>query len=205
MKIEITPEFLKIVLDYDPITGLFRWKARTPDTFQETAKQPREWNCAQWNGKFAGERAFITLSDQGYLRAQLCGRLLRASRVAWAIYYGRWPVGDVDHIDRIRTHDWIENLRDRSRSGNLQNKGIDGRNTSGANGVSWASERAKWNAYITTKGKRKNLGYFDDLGAAIEARRAAEVQFWGYEKPLCDRVAPLTDRQLRDRIVGESE
>jgi hypothetical protein len=55
-----------------------------------------------------------------------------------------------------------------------QNKGKRRNNTSGFTGVSWNREQDKWMAHITRDGRRRFLGYFNDLSDAAVARRNAE-------------------------------
>lgn len=51
-------------------------------------------------------------------------------------------------------------------------------NTSGVKGVHFDKRAGKWRAVITLKGKRRYLGYFDDLASAAEARREAENELF---------------------------
>ena len=43
-------------------------------------------------------------------------------RLVWAVYYGRWPVGQLDHINGDRLDNHIENLREVSHSENQLNQ-----------------------------------------------------------------------------------
>ena len=52
-------------------------------------------------------------------------------------------------------------------------------NTSGHKGVSWDKSRNKWYAYITVNYKLINLGRFSILEDAIEARKKAEIKYFG--------------------------
>ena len=42
-------------------------------------------------------------------------------RAAWALFYGRWP-SEIDHLNGIKTDNRICNLREVSRSENIQNR-----------------------------------------------------------------------------------
>ena len=53
------------------------------------------------------------------------------------------------------------------------------RNKTGIKGVRWDKERLKWAASIYFKGKCYQLGRFDDIRDAIEARKIAEEKFFG--------------------------
>lgn len=52
-------------------------------------------------------------------------------------------------------------------------------NKSGVVGVCWDKSRGKWMASIRFKGKKYNLGRFDDIQDAIDARKEAEKKIFG--------------------------
>lgn len=52
-------------------------------------------------------------------------------------------------------------------------------NTSGVTGVHFDKSRNKWMAYITYNNRRIFLGYFNNKEDAIEARIAAEIEYFG--------------------------
>ena len=52
-------------------------------------------------------------------------------------------------------------------------------NKSGHIGVCWDKSRGKWMANIRFQGKRYNLGRFDHIQDAIDAREAAEKEIFG--------------------------
>ena len=52
-------------------------------------------------------------------------------------------------------------------------------NTSGYTGVQWNKRKGRWVALITFKGKTYNLGYYDKIEDAAEARRDAENRIFG--------------------------
>jgi len=53
-------------------------------------------------------------------------------------------------------------------------------NKSGHKGVMFMENRGKWKAYIGFKGKQINLGHYNDLKDAIQARKEGEIK---YHKP----------------------
>jgi hypothetical protein len=55
-------------------------------------------------------------------------------------------------------------------------------NTSGVAGVGYSKTQAKWSAYIHVDKKPKFLGYFISKEDAIEKRRSAELQYFGFYK-----------------------
>lgn len=62
---------------------------------------------------------------------------------------------------------------------------VQSNNTSGYKGVFWSKYHNKWQAYIHLHGKRKHLGYFDDIEDAIKARIEAEENYF---EPLIEKV-----------------
>lgn len=62
------------------------------------------------------------------------------------------------------------------------------RNTSGCVGVSWKTDKQKWQARIYFNGKCKHLGYFDRKEDAIEARKEAENDLYSKYSDVIDRM-----------------
>lgn len=156
---ELTAEYLRSILHYEPATGIFTWKISNSNRVKV--------------GDVAG-----SLNGPGYLQIMICSRKYKAHRLAWLHYYGTWPKGQIDHINQDKTDNRIANLRDVSQKQNLQNKGKYQVNTSGHTGVYWYKRISKWQAKIKHNYKLIHLGYFDDLEAAIAARKAAEKLYW---------------------------
>lgn len=84
----------------------------------------------------------------------------------------------VDHKDRDKLNNTIENLRCADGSENGMNKGIRRNNTSGKVGVHWSKHNKKWCAMICIRGKHKNLGYFNDYEEAVKCRIEAEKKYF---------------------------
>jgi hypothetical protein len=126
---------------YDQTTGLFTWR--------------------KTRGRFrAGEPAGYVNPD-GYVVINLFFRPRRAHRLAWLLFYGEWPPGDIDHINRDRADNRLANLRVASREQNTWNSLAHRDNGSGFKGVTYVGYRNKpWQARIYFKGKGKTLGYF---------------------------------------------
>lgn len=55
-------------------------------------------------------------------------------------------------------------------------------NKSGVTGVCWDKRMNKWEAYISVDKKKVSLGFFDDVPSAAEARRCAELKYYGFTK-----------------------
>ena len=62
---------------------------------------------------------------------------------------------------------------------NAFNRAIQTNNTSGHKGVSLVKRNNKWLARIGFNGKRIVLGTFDSYEEAVEARKMAEIKYYG--------------------------
>jgi hypothetical protein len=140
----LTQDRLKEVLDYNPETGVFV-SLETGDS--------------------------IGCNDEGYVRITMKDRSKHyAHRLAWLYVHGKWPEGDIDHIDRNKSNNAISNLRDVPRAINIFNAPNRQDNTSGCTGVTWCKNKQKWKVRLRTK----SLGYYTDFDAAVAARKQAE-------------------------------
>jgi hypothetical protein len=147
---ELTHERLKTQLKYEPDTGLFYWI------------QPRRG--VQLN-KPAGRVSTV----HGYREICIDKKLYRAHRLAWFLVHGCWPVVGLDHINRVKDDNRIENLRECNQIQNMLNCKPSKSNQSGFKGVSWDAQRNKWLAQIRISGKKKNLGRYSLIEDAKKA------------------------------------
>jgi len=155
------PEALRMLLDYCPETGLFKWKSRSA----ELTGSLREAN--RFNAKHAGKSA-LTSNSHGYRRAPVMGKSISAHRAAFTIYHGRVP-SVVDHINGDRSDNRISNLREVSVSENNRNARTRSDNTTGAAGVYLRHKKKGWQVRIGDK----HVGIYLKFADAIEARRLA--------------------------------
>ena len=161
---QLTQERLKAVLYYDEFTGVFTRKLN--------------WGKFYQQGDTAG-----SITYYGYFVISVDGVEYLSHRLAWLYVHGSWPNKHIDHINGIRTDNFISNLRDVSPTINLQNRRNRQRNNqSGALGVCWHKDSKKWRACIRFDGRQKSLGYFQTVADASEARKAAELIYYP-EKP----------------------
>lgn len=154
----VTQERLKELLHCDPETGVFTWL------------KDRNQNVKA--GDVAGG------NSNGYVRINISGKKYLAHRLFWFYLYGVWP-SEIDHINHNRSDNRLCNLRLVSRQENQRNRSINKNNTSGFPGVGWRKEVGKWQATITVSYEVKNLGHFDNISDAVEARRVANIRY-GY-------------------------
>lgn len=160
-----TIDELRKYLRYEPDTGMLFWKTRTPSDFPAESKRAPDAACRSWNTKWAGRPALSYIDAYGYFGGRFFRRAMKAHRVAYAIYHGEWPKGDVDHINGDRRDNRIENLRDCNRSQNLSNS-RKARGASSYRGVSRSGNR--WAVWCSKNNKSVYGGKFDDeIDAAL--------------------------------------
>lgn len=148
----IAPSDLHNILNYDPVTGAFFWKARR-----------------------SGAAALNSQHTEGYLYGGIMGRKYFAHRVAWAMTHGAWPADQIDHINGDRRDNRAINLRAVRPIENNRNRKLPSNSSTGVIGVFWSNAKGKWRAKITDNGRAVHLGYFVDFASAVAARAAAEA------------------------------
>lgn len=153
---------LKIALEYNPDSGDFVWKSRLSNRIKI--------------GSIAG-----SVISNGYMSIRLYGKKYLAHRLAVFYMSGKWPDGDVDHINHIRTDNSYRNLRVSTRKENCRNQMLCDRNKSGFVGVSWNKNAQKWISQIRVNYEVIYLGIFSDKKDAIDARRLANIRY-GFHK-----------------------
>lgn len=177
---DIPVAYLRECFDLDPSTPSgVRWKHRPVEHFVGGGKRGAQWACNSRNIKFAGEPAGSRHPRGRWLvgfRINGKPRSVYAHRIIYAITKGHWPPDQVDHKDRNKAANQIENLREATNAQNQQNTNLQASNTSGFKGVHWHQPAGKWAARITVDGRRIHLGYFDDILDAIMARQNAEQE-----------------------------
>ena len=83
---------------------------------------------------------------------------------------------DIDHLDRNKTNNHINNLRNVSRSENCRNRNKWAGCTSVHKGVSFYKLTEKWCAQAKFNGKQIHLGYY-----ATEIEASQKYQAWNLE------------------------
>lgn len=149
----ITVERLHELFDYDPQTGSL---VRKVTTSQNARK-----------GAIAGH-----MCSHGYLNVWVDGVRYKVHRLVWMYHRSKMPIGIIDHINRVRSDNRIENLREADAGINAINSGIRSDNTTGIKCVKWHSRDAVFQARCTRNKVVYNLGSFksaDAAGAAVSA------------------------------------
>lgn len=138
--IQLTQEYLKSILRYDPDTGEWTWLIRKKGI----------------SNVHAGTR-----NSLGYKVIKINQKIYRGSRLAWLFMTGEWPSGTIDHKDRDPTNDrWI-NLADVSKSDQSRNRTLKKKKTSLPRWVTKTHESKNFSANVRDKnGKIKYLGSY---------------------------------------------
>ena len=90
-----TISVVRNLLRYEPDTGKLFWLPRGGGRFDKL---------------FAGKEAFTATDPGGYKYGSLQSHTMRAHVVAWALAYGKWPDGHIDHENGIREDNRLKNL-----------------------------------------------------------------------------------------------
>jgi hypothetical protein len=150
----LTAKTARATWAYDPETGILRWRIRPAP-------------CVRV-GDIAG-----SVNSNGYLKVDFRGRTYAAHRLAFLIAEARWPRGDLDHRDLVKSNNRRDNRREATRSQNVANVGLRLDNSSGFRGVTRRRSGSRpWRAVHVVDGVRHSLGDFstaEEAGAAYAA------------------------------------
>lgn len=124
------------LLRYDPDTGLLHWKVSTSNRVK----------VGDWAG---------SLNPEGYIQVMVNGTIYKAHRLIWFMHYGYWPADTIDHWDRNRQNNRLDNLRDVTMLVNATNTGGHHDSACGMKGVAYDPKyRIKpWRVQISRRGK----------------------------------------------------
>jgi hypothetical protein len=73
---------------------------------------------------------------------------VRLHHLIWVWETGKWPIGEIDHINGDRNDNRFENLREASISQNRTNRLIQSNNKCGYKWVYWDNKRNLWRAEV---------------------------------------------------------
>lgn len=157
---ELTHEYLRELLDYDPATGFLTYKKRPSRKIHI--------------GTRAGSNGY-----NGYRSISLLGKSYPEHRIIWYWVHGSFPKGQIDHINHVRDDNRISNLREVSISENARNRKRNTKSRTGEVGIWYNKRTKKYIAQIRVNGKKVFQKAFDDVDDAIKARkqRAKELGF----------------------------
>lgn len=147
--LQLTQETLKKYLKYDKESGVFTW-------------------VVSRGNRLAGDIAGSI--EKGYTRIRLGGVNHAAHRLAWLYETGTWPLGEIDHIDRVRDNNRFANLRDATDRDNATNRSTN-MEVIGA----YPRPNGRWGSCIRYKGEQVYLGQFNTEAEAGNAYKSAEM------------------------------
>lgn len=102
-----------------------------------------------------------TLTSYGYIVVRHKNKKIMAHRVIFQMFHGYIPK-EIDHINRIKTDNRIENMKEVNRSENNLNKNAQKNNKIGIKNVSWHKASKKW----VVQFKGKYIGCYANLDDA---------------------------------------
>lgn len=142
---------------YDPATGEIRWRHRPESHFSSL----RGFRIFSAND--AG-RIATSAHGNGYLRCRIThdGRIVRAyaHRLAFCLQTGRWPSGQIDHIDGDRANNRWSNLREATVQENARNVAARRHNRSNRKWVKLTAN-GRFESRATVDGQSRYFGTFD--------------------------------------------
>jgi len=152
--------YLTSILDYDPDTGIFTWSTPRPKIR-------------------VGQKAGCLHKGKKYVYIEIDGKGYAAHRLAWFYVTGKMPIDQIDHINRNRSDNRFENLREANNKFNQANR----KTTSkyGLKGITyhkWLTENP-WEAKIRVDKKDIYLGCYPTKEEAHKAYCIAAEKYFG--------------------------
>lgn len=152
-------------------TGTVRWR--------QSVEQVRNCDLWRFRGTVAGSLTKL-ISGVQYRRVmytkQGMAYSLLAHVIAFVLHNGKFPDGQVDHLDGDGLNNRGGNLRDASRRVNICNAKLDCRNVSGVKGVTPVKQYpGMWEAQAKLNGKKHHLYKGYDFFLAVCARKSFEA------------------------------
>ena len=160
---EVTPQSVREAFDYDPATGIVRWRKQCG---------PR---CRV--GAQVGTKHYT-----GYLTVKLAGKRHQLHRIIWLWMTGHWPPVFIDHKNGKPLDNRWANLRLATVAENNRNCFAHRDNKLNTKGVSEVKSRrgvVKYRAQIKHRGKVYYLGQYDTIELAANAYKIAAATMHG--------------------------
>jgi len=164
MKPILTPERLRVVLNYDAQTGVFTWaKSLSP---------------VAPAGSVAG-----SVQSEGDIHIGIDRVYYKAHHLAWLYVTGLWPSSEIDHANMERTDNRFANLRLATNQQQAANRAVLRNNRLGVKGVGLSYKpkhvSSRYRARIRVNNKLIHLGYYPTPEAANAAYGEAARQHFG--------------------------
>lgn len=176
-KKEISYELVRELFDYK--NGLLIWKkriARSVDIGSEVNYQ----------------------NTYGYVIVFIYNKAYYAHRIIWLWHHGYIPENDIDHVNRDKSDNRIENLREVSHQCNMRNLKVRKNNSTCVRGITWDKDRKKYKVQINNGKRNQFVGRFNDLNEAVLCRLAAE-QCMDWNR--CDANSPAYQYAIEHGLI----
>ena len=175
-------------MDYETVVSLFNY---------------REDGNLIWKVKRSGTKKWKTagaMHRNGYKVVTYKGKQYPAHRLIWLYHEGYMPEPgyEIDHINRQRDDNRIENLRVVSRQCNQRNTGNWTTSSTGVKGVVIGTGK-RYRVSVRLNNKLFNVGDYNSFTEAVLARFAAE-QCLNWER--CDCVSPAHQYALKHKLLN---
>lgn len=149
---------------------------------QETLRELFEYKDGNLYWKFKTHKSGVNrigtiagcITVEGY-------RLIKVNRIIWLahrlifMYHNGFFPETIDHINKNKSDNRIENLREATYSQNNANRSIHKNNNSGLKGVFKRKDRNLWMAKVNLNGKRVYIKSFRTKEEAYEAYKKAAI------------------------------
>jgi len=160
---------IKKLPDIEYLNSIFRLDSDTGELFWAAS------NCHSVKvGSVAG-----SLKPCGYRTIEILGKNYRCHRIVYAIYHGKHPDGQIDHIDGNNLNNKPSNLRLANSAQNSQNRKKQSDNTSGHKNVYWFEKNKKWNVRISAFGKSYYFGAYLHIEDAVKVAKEKRKDLHG--------------------------
>jgi len=156
------------------------WKERPRSLFK--SDQQEKYFNTRCVGAVVGTPNSRGGTRQTYLMFSLNGKKYSVHRIIYEMEVG--PIAEdewVYHVDRDFKNNIVENLKLVKKSAVKRLHADRKHNTTYATGVYWSKSNRKWEARININKITHMLGYYTDFAEACQARKEAEIKYWGDE------------------------
>lgn len=198
-RVELCPEYLRGLVEYNPDTGHITYLQRTEEDFLGSTNPTK--SAEYFNKTFAGQRALTTKNGAGYHCGSVGGVHTMAHRVAWVLHHGHEP-DVIDHINGDRTDNRICNLRSVSSRGNARNSGVRTNSPNVITGIIDAKPKAwgaRWRVVRAENGAILGTKMFHCIGEAIKFRNK-DLRERGFFPMHGIRPSARSDKRQNERL-----
>ena len=135
------------------------------------------WKISPAHRVKVGDRFGALNKRDNYRTGAVKSKPYREHRLIYLYHHGTLPAV-LDHINRNREDNRIENLREATYSENSRNKKGHKNNTSGSRNVSFYKRLNKWRVQLNINGKNKHFGYFLNFDEACSVAEQTRIVYY---------------------------